>query len=369
MDALILSCGTGGGHNTAGRAVEQELAAAGHNVTFLDPFLLKGKRTSSTINNAYIGVAQRAPHAFGAVYALGNAYRRLPFRSPVYFANRSMVPLMEKYLDEHPCDVIVATHLFPAEILTNMKAHGRAVPPVVFIATDYACIPFTEETDCDRYVIPSPAFLDEFASCGIPRERLAPLGIPVRREFMAHGDSLPLRAGLELPDNEKVVLVAGGSIGAGGLEAVVETALDCFDGRLVVICGNNARLYDRLREQFGDNRCRILTQTSRMADYMRCCDVFVSKPGGLSSTEAANVGSALIHVTPIPGCETRNMEFFAAHGMCLPVTEPKKELPAALEQLLDGAARAEMAACQRKFIPQDAAPAIRALLESLSVRA
>ena len=365
MDALILSCGTGGGHNTAGRAIEQELAAAGHSVTFMDPFLLKGARTSSAINNAYIGVAQRAPHAFGAVYALGNAYRRLPFRSPVYFANRSMVPLMEKYLDEHPCDVIVATHLFPAEILTNMKARGRTVPPVVFIATDYACIPFTEETDCDRYVIPSPEFIDEFVSRGIPRERLAPLGIPVRREFMVRGDASALRAGLELPTQEKIVLVAGGSIGAGSLEAVVETARGCFDGRLVVICGNNARLFEHLRERFGD-QCQLLTQTPRMADYMRCCDVFVSKPGGLSSTEAANVGSALIHVTPIPGCETKNMAFFASHGMSLPVTEPGKELPAALERLLNPAARAEMTACQRKFIPQDAAPAIRALLETLT---
>ena len=365
MDALILACGTGGGHNTAGRAVEQALTAAGHRAAFMDPFLLKGARTSSTINNAYIGVAQHAPHAFGAVYALGNAYRRLPFRSPVYFANRSMVPLMEKYLDEHHCDVIVTTHLFPAEILTSMKAHGRAVPPTVFIATDYACIPFTEETDCDRYVIPSPLFLDEFASRGIPRERLAPLGIPVRQDFMARGDASSLKAALNLPFDKKIVLVAGGSIGAGSLEAVVETALGSFDGHLVVICGNNARLKGRLTERFG-GQCRIMAQTPRMADYMRCCDIFVSKPGGLSSTEAANVGTALIHVTPIPGCETKNMAFFASHGMSLPVTEPEKELPAALERLTDVSARTEMAACQRKYIPQDAAPAICNLLESLA---
>jgi processive 1,2-diacylglycerol beta-glucosyltransferase len=41
----------------------------------------------------------------------------------------------------------------------------------VFIATDYTCIPFTEETDCDYYVIPSEELTEEFVKRGIPRER------------------------------------------------------------------------------------------------------------------------------------------------------------------------------------------------------
>ena len=38
-----------------------------------------------------------------------------------------------------------------------------------------------------------------------------------------------------------------------------------------------------------------------MADYMAACDVFITKPGGLSSTEAAVAGIPLIHISPIPG--------------------------------------------------------------------
>ena len=40
MDALILSCSTGGGHNAAGFAIKEELEYRGHRVTMMDPYEL-----------------------------------------------------------------------------------------------------------------------------------------------------------------------------------------------------------------------------------------------------------------------------------------------------------------------------------------
>ena len=134
MEALILSCGTGGGHNAAGYAVKEELERRGHNVKMLDPYTLKGNHIDRLIDNAYIKLVQRVPLAFGAVYGLGNLYRRLPFRSPVYFLNRKMVPVMERLLSEKQYDYVVMPHLYPAEILTYMKKHGYHVPKMLFIA-------------------------------------------------------------------------------------------------------------------------------------------------------------------------------------------------------------------------------------------
>lgn len=66
-----------------------------------------------------------------------------------------------------------------------MKQKGLLTIPCVAIATDYACIPFWEETNCDDYVIPHKDLIPEFASYGIPKEKLLPLGIPVRPAFRA----------------------------------------------------------------------------------------------------------------------------------------------------------------------------------------
>ena len=94
-----------------------------------------------------------------------------------------MVPVMEEYLARNHVDVIISTHLFPAEILTCMKQKGIHIPKTIFIATDYTCIPFTEETDCDAYVIPSEQLKQEFINRGLPGEKLYALGIPVSRRF------------------------------------------------------------------------------------------------------------------------------------------------------------------------------------------
>ena len=64
-------------------------------------------------------------------------------------------------------------------------------------------------------------------------------------------------------------------------------------------------------------------------------DFFITKPGGLSSTEAAVCGIPIIHLSPIPGCETFNARYFSQHGMGLYVFQPGQELLDALDTLRD----------------------------------
>lgn len=371
MDALILTCGTGGGHDSACAAVEQALTDRGHRVTVLNPYTLRGGHTAAAVDEAYIFLAQRAPYAFGMVYQLGNAYRRLPVQSPVYYVNHLMAPLLEAFLRDNHFDAVVTTHLFPGEILTNLKREGKKVPPVYFIATDYTCIPFTEETDCDRYIIPAEALREEFAERGIPESRIVPLGIPVQRHFHRDADRAAARTRLGMRPDKKYILVAGGSIGAGKIVQVVSILARHYDpntAELIVICGNNRALRRTLERSYG-GRCTLLDFTPQIADYITACDLFVSKPGGLSSTEAAVVGTALVHITPIPGCETHNMRFFAENGMCAPVSAPGKQLVEACDRLLDEKERARMIENQKKVIRPDAADAICALLEAECAKA
>ena len=365
MDALILSCGTGGGHDAAGAAAAMALSARGHRVRTLNPYTLKGGKVADAVNNAYIHLVQRAPAAFGMAYRLGNAYRRLPFPSPVYQINRQMEPALERFLSEDHFDTIVVTHLFPAEILTNMRRRGRPVPRTYFIATDYTCIPFTEETDCDRYIIPARQLTEEFVGRGIPAERIRPLGIPVRPAFSLTEDRDAVRARLGLAPDRKYILAAGGSMGAGQLAQVTGLLLERYgpSAGVIAVCGSNQALYREMQEAYGQ-RCTVLGFTDQMADYMKACDLFLSKPGGLSSTEAAVVGTALVHITPIPGCESLNMAFFQRNGMCLAADAPKTELADACDELLDPDRRAQMIAAQRRVIPADAAGALCRLIES-----
>ena len=368
MDALILSCGTGGGHDAAGKAVYEEMKKQGHQVTMLNPYTLKSKKLSEGIDRTYISTVQHMPGAFGAVYKIGNLYRRLPFRSPVYFINRGMTDVMQEYFAEHPVDIVIMPHLFPAEILTNMKQHGMEIPKTMFIATDYVCIPFTEETNCDAYVIPAPDLTEDFVGKGIPREKLYPLGIPTNSSFLEERTRKQEKQLLGLKADKKYILIAGGSMGGGKIEKTIEELQRYFSDReeveLIVICGSNQKLHQKLQEEHFPG-VTVLEHTDRMASYMRASHLFITKPGGLSSTEAAVCHVPILHTSTIPGCESCNAEYFSSHGMSIS-ENMTDELPRIVEEVLQNPDKgAEMMACQKKVINATAAADICRLAEQL----
>ncbi len=365
MEVMILSCGTGGGHNTAGKAIAEELEQRGHAVTFLDPFQLAGKHTAAYVGNSYIRLVQRSPKSFGLLYSLGEEYRKLPVRSPVYWANGKMASQMQRFLKEHPFDAIVMTHLFPAQMLAHLPK--ASLPQTMLVATDYTCIPFTEETDCDWYIIPSPALAGEFSRRHIPEAKIRAYGIPVRAAFRAQQSRENACAQLGLQPQNHYLLLSGGSIGAGKLAAAAKSLQNFLteEGNygLIIVCGKNQRLYQSLRSIYaGNHQVRVLESTSKMSGYLKACDCFITKPGGLSSTEAAVSGIPLIHISPIPGCETHNATFFAQHGMSLLVEQPE-QLPNAVRKLQNRETAQRMAAAQHRWVNREAAADICNLLE------
>ena len=361
MEALILSCSTGGGHNSAGRAIAEQLEKRGHKVTFMDPYHLIGKKAAAYIGDSYIKLVQTCPRLFGFAYLLGDLYRKhLAISSPVYWVNGKMAPYMKHFLSQNHFDVIIMTHMYPAHILRHLKEQGFPLPKTVLVATDYTCIPFMEETDCDYYAIPSLELAGEFCSYGIPRKKLIPCGIPVSAGFSQPLSREQVKARMGLEQEKEYLLLSGGSIGAGKISIagrILEGFLKEQPNRVIlVLCGNNQSLYRSLKKRYRENsQVAVMESTGRMADYLKACQVFISKPGGLSSTEAAVAGVPLVHISPIPGCEMRNVQYFSSHGMSISVRRLGKELIAALERLEQQPAADAMKRAQEACISRTAA--------------
>ena len=113
-------------------------------------------------------------------------------------------------------------------------------------------------------------------------------------------------------------------MGTGNFSDIVDLLMSHYcgsDTTPIVICGTNQKLYDCLYDKYAD-KLLLLHHTDQIAAYMKACDLVISKPGGLSSTEAAVCGTALIHTGEIPGCESCNMDFFASRGMSIAVHSP-----------------------------------------------
>lgn len=366
MDALILTCGTGGGHNAAAKAIAEELNRRGDRSVILNPYTLCGTRIERVIDRAYISLVQRFPRAFGLVYLLGELYRHLPFRSPVYFFNKKAAEYMEEYLSREHFDIVIVTHLFPGEIMTWLKNHDVSVPPVIYVATDYTCIPFTEDTDCDAYVVPAKELIQDFAKRGIPENRIYPLGIPVQASFRKQMTCAEAKEMLGLESDIDYLLLSGGSMGAGRLSFIVRKLRRLCDSnmRLIVICGSNERLFKKLERKYG-GEIILLKSTELMAAYVRASKIYFTKPGGLSSTEAADMSAMLVHLPPIPGCETKNAHFFTENGMSCYFKASKKGITRLLSLAEDGQVRNEMAQSQQDIINVNAHEGICDLAQNM----
>lgn len=356
MKALILSCNTGGGHNSAARAIAEELQDRGDEAYVLDYLCLAGEGVSRLVGDGYVQIVKKTPRLFGVAYKLGMGVSKIAKKSPVYYLNGRMARYLDQYLREHPVDVLVMPHLYPAETITYMKKKGMKLPLTIAVMTDYTCIPFWEETDCDYYVMSHEALRKSCVKRGIPEEKLLPLGIPVSRACRKEISKAEARKKLGLEADKKYFLAAGGSMGAGDLDDLLKEILaQTAEERIVVICGSNQKAEQKLKKKYcEEKRVEVLGFTTQMPLYLKACDVLFTKPGGLTSTEAAVVGVPMIHTAPIPGCETANRKFFVRSGMSWSANTLKGQAKKGVLLMVDDAAARRMIECQRNQIHGDA---------------
>lgn len=361
MRVLILSCSTGQGHNSAARAIEDALIKKGAECLIIDPLSFSGRRTAKKAADIYTAMMKNAPNAFGVIYKVGEIYSSTGIISPVYQFNARYSKKLEAYINEEKFDAVISTHLYGMEACTAIRKRGKCKVPFFGVLTDYTCIPFFAETHLDAYFIPQEELKDELVSCGMEADRLISSGIPVNPRFSCPTEKSEARKKLGLKENTPAVLVMNGGIGC---ENILDFCKEFINGNetdfsLLVLTGRNAKLKRRAEESFGnDSRVKIIPYTEEVYLYMFASDVVISKPGGLTSTEAAVAGIPLIHLLAYAGCETKNAEFFSKRGMSKNAANVKEAAEFTKNTVYSKEEREWIVQMQRKYIPQNAAETI-----------
>ena len=131
-----------------------------------------------------------------------------------------------------------------------------------------------------------------------------------------------LRRSLGLAEGRLVILLTGGAEGSGGMARRAAAILRRFtDVHVVVVCGRNAALkrrLDRLAARSG-GRLTVTGFVNNMSDWLRCCDLVVTKAGPGTIAEAACCGTPLLLTGHIPGQEKGNAEIVTGAGAGLRV--------------------------------------------------
>lgn len=374
MEALMLSCSTGGGHNSASKAMVSELNARGWHTVMMDPYTLQSDEMAKNVGDLYINIVKRYPSLFGVIYNIGKRYEQvekvLPIGSPVLQFQKRTAVLLGKYLDEHHPDVIICTHPYPGMMITQLKRMNHPLPPTYMVATDYTCIPFETQAKCDYMVIGSEKLKDQFLAWGLDPDHILTTGIPVDPKFEEKQDRNRLREKYHVDQDKTLITIAAGSMGASGLLNVLESLKPWLSEgdkiHAIVVCGSNEETKKKLEEQNFPN-LSVLGFTDKMDVLLSMSDLFITKPGGLSITEAAAVGIPLLLTDPIPGCEDANAAFFSSLGMA-DYAPYRSSLPEAIEHILKTENRAAMLAAQKTRLPHHTAAALADFIEKDLIR-
>lgn len=313
---LILSCNTGAGHNSAAEAVKDYFEEQGFECDICDSIAFISKSSSSLVSGGHVLLYKKSPKLFGVLYRFfENHPVKENERSVLYEILTLGAKGLNEYLKCRNYNGIICTHVFAGMMATATKRKYMSELKIYQIATDYTCTPCTPEVDAERFFIPHRDFLYEYVQSGIPSAKIIWSGIPVRSSFYEDLSKSEAKNLLHLNQEEKVILLMCGSMGCGPIEELTDQLeRELSSGwRLVAICGNNRKLYEILKAK-DYKKVSVVGFTKKMHVYMSAAEFALTKPGGLSSTEAFVKGLPLILIDAVPGCETRNLEYFIEKG-------------------------------------------------------
>ena len=347
MRVLILTCNTGGGHNAVAAALAESFRRLGVSSDTADGLSFISQKASRFVSKWHTRFYRRYPKLYKAGYmSAENDAESNDRDNPVYRYMARGARRLDRAIQDGGYDAVVCVHVIPAMMMTELRRQHETGPVFCFVATDYTCSPTVGGCTPDVCVIPHEELAEEFVSCGIARETLLATGIPVRAVFRERGDRAGARSELALPPEGRHIVLMSGSIGCGpmaDIAAELEKRMERGDFASV-LCGSNRQMLYALRRR-GFRRVEAVGFTNRVHRYMDSADVLVSKPGGISITEAGTRGTPLLLADMVGGCETRNQEFFHARGWA-ETCQPEDMADAALA-LLDRPERRQALVAQQ----------------------
>ncbi len=323
MKVLILTISTGQGHTASARAISEYLKSKGAECRILDQYKYISPALSDTVEKGYLLSTKYAPKTYAKFYRmlekdefkLGEDMIKMDL-----VLNKILTYKTIRYIDDFCPDVIICSHLFSAKSITAMKNRLSGIKTIGII-TDFTVHPMWYETNLDYYVTPTHLLGNQMKKNGIPEEKILPFGIPIDAKFSKNTDKKTAREMLNI-ENKQTVMVMMGSMGFGNIAREIKT-LDGLedDFQIIAVCGKNERAYKRLLRTNFKHKVYPYEFVNNVEVMMDASDILVTKPGGLTVSEALSKAVPMLIESPIPGQEDRNKEFLLNNGLAMFITK------------------------------------------------
>jgi len=340
---LIFSASAGTGHVKAAEALAKTFAQDPRveTVEHKDALVYTNKLFRDFYSKLYVQLIRSAPQLLGWVYKQSDE----PWKTDqlrLRLDRLSSMPLV-KFIRKFRPDITVCTHFMPVGIISHLISRGHLDAHLSIVVTDFDMHAMWLSRVFHRYFVAIEETKVHLEVLGLPPDRVTVSGIPVDPSFALPVDRAEIRYQNHLDPDKTTLLISAGALGVTPAEFVVARLLQLrHDVQAVVVCGRNDELRHRLKEMLAPQaeRFKVIGYTDRMHEYMKISDLFIGKPGGLTTAEALACSLPMIIVDPIPGQEERNSDHLLEQGCALKANE-LTTLAWKIDKLLDEPQRLE----------------------------
>jgi processive 1,2-diacylglycerol beta-glucosyltransferase len=349
MRVLIATATAGGGHLAAAAALQEAWSGLGRDdvleqadmVHFFSPLHRK------IHSDGYAKLVEHAPEIWGLMFNKTDDPKSASRLTRVrrFFTATSRLRF-RAFLGKFQPDLVLCTHYLPLETLREWRAKGRkkrqvlansaaeASPAIVSVVTDFEAHALWMDEGVNLYCVAAEETRGRLIARGAEASTVIATGIPISKKFSSRPDPAQVRQSMGLRDDQPVILVLSGGFGMGPVAQTV-AELDKVKKRfqVVVVTGRNQELRRELATVDRDHPTHILGFSSNMHELMAVADLIITKPGGLTSSEALAMGKPLLILSPIPGQEAANSDFLLERGAAAKANRVE-DLSSRVEQLL-----------------------------------
>ncbi len=233
--------------------------------------------------------------------------------------------------------VIVCTYPIQVGVLSRLKRLGIIDTPVVSVVTDIAVHSFWLHPYVDLYIVANNMAREILISKGVPAYKVRDTGIPIEPKFSEPIDNID-RA-FDILGLKKGIPVVSAMMGGYGLESKLIEITDVlmkldFSFQGVIVAGKNEKLRRSLSEKVrGKDNIKVFGYIEYNKELLGVSDVFVTKAGAVTISEALAMEAPMILYGVIPGHEEENAQFLLDNNVALIAYNPL-ELKEKIELLL-----------------------------------
>lgn len=367
MKIMILTAATGGGHIRAANAVESYINEnTKYDARTFDTFKCISSVLDKTICDGYLFLAKKTPSIFGKLYTQTN--KDTPLASVVPKFSALFAYELLPTINEYNPDIIISTHPFSTEMISYLKGKNKVLAPLICLMTDYGVHRAWISENVDAYVVASDDMVADLKTFGVDESKVYPFGIPVMNVFFEKQDRDMMMREMHLRDDLPTILFMAGSFGVANIIGLYRGLVNMnLPMQLIVITGKNKRLYDAFEDEIQDSpiQTKLIYFTNEVEKYMHVSDLIVTKPGGLTVSEALACSLPLAVFDAIPGQEEDNANFLKTHDMGVRIGRDKS-FPEFLSNLLAEKDKLkQMRASCEKFDKSQSVPNIISLVDKL----